>query len=576
MKKIILSLIFIPVLSIQAGNIDVLSVGTDQNCDYNNIQQALDAADGDYVVVTTQKTFRENLEIDSKLVVLIGGFSDCEAAENLTLSNQKTTVSGDLDDDGIGDGTVLTLTGTKNVEIIGFKFTEGRHVNQAGGVEIRKSADDVFIKNSLIMENWANSGGGIAVRQSPGVEVQLGEGLFIINNTGNLAGGGLYCDDSASIYTPTHVVNAGISNNSTNLSGGGVYLTNGCQMVFQAGRLEHGFLDFRGIAGNQAKINGGGIMIGGGAKMYLTPPAGHTVNVSDNIADSDNNGSGNGGGVFVTGVDSVFQATNSYLALNSAHKGGGAYVEAAGYFNWLSTAQDCVDNKRCAYIKENHANQQGGGIFVTGIDSEVELLRAAMEFNRADFGTTIYVDDEAKFRMDYSIVSHNGNNGANGFFDEGVIHAHNNAWLNIKQSTIADNFAETAVFVTDITPFSINIYNSIIHDPSSGLVADISQQQANDFFAFCIMFHEDSGLYGNDVIVQNPQFINRQSRDFRIDGLQSLAVDECFELSSYDKDYLGANTGWDDPNVMASGGGYDMGAFESFDGDVIFKSSLED
>ncbi len=576
MKKILLLLALLSLLPAQAGNIDVLSVGTDQNCDYSTIQQAIDAANSDYVVVTTQKIYREHLKVDSKQIALIGGFSNCQAAENLILGETKTTISGDLDDDGAGDGTVLTLTGSGNVEIMGFKITEGHHNTQAGGVEIRKSADDVSIKNSLILANWANSGGGLAVRQSPNVEVRLGNDLFIINNTGNLAGGGVYCDDTSYIYTQSHVDNAGISNNSTNLSGGGVYLTNGCHMVFQAGRIDHGFLDFRGIAGNQAKINGGGVVVNNGAKMYLTPPAGQTVNVSDNVADSDNNGTGNGGGVFVSGIDSVFEATNSYMALNSAIKGGAAYVEAEGRFNWYSSAQGCVNKDRCAYIKENYAELQGGGIFVTGNNSEVELVRAAMEFNRADFGTAVYVDESAVFRMDYSLISRNGNNGADSFSDFGVIQAHNDAWLNIKHATIADNFAETAVFVTDITPFSINLYNSIVYDASSGLVADISQQQADDFFAFCIMFHEDSGLYGNDVMVQNPQFKNPQTRDYSIDGLESLAVDECFELSAYDKDYLGANTGWDDPNVVASGGGFDMGAFESYDGDVIFKHGLED
>lgn len=555
---------------------DIISVGTDQFCDHNNIQDALNEANEDYVAVTTQKTFRELLHVDSKTLTLVGGFEDCTAAELGQIINSKTVISGDLNNDGQGDGSVLTLTGNGNVGLFGLKLMDGKSNTIGGGIRINKVTGKVNLKNLLVMDNWAGFGGGVGITDSIGVTVEIDEGAYLINNTSNLAGGGLYCDGETSVTMKTHVVNAGISNNTSNHSGGGVYLNNGCDMTFRAGRLEPGFLDFRGISGNQAKVNGGGVAINNSAKLHLSPMPGHTVNISENIADSDLSGTGVGGGVYVTGDGSQFSASNSYLALNQAVNGGGVYVSESGLLEWFGTGIGCVKANRCSHIKDNRASGKGGGVFVTGPLSEVKLLRTAFEFNRADFGTAVFADQDASVDVDYSLFTRNGNNGNNGYADIGVIQVHNDARADIKHATIADNLAETAVFITDLSPFIITLFNSIVHDPSSGLVADLSQQQANDFHAFCVMFHEDSGLYGDDVMVQDPHFKNPQSRDYRVNGLISGAVDECFELSEYTTDILGSPTGWNDPNVMASGGVYDMGAFESYDGDVIFMSGLDE
>jgi hypothetical protein len=552
---------------------DVLSVGTDQQCDYQDIQSALNAGNGQSIHVTTQQVYRELLEIQDKNITIKGGFADCAAAEADAAGNSKTTISGDLDDNGHGDGTVMLITGSGQVTLHGLKITEGTPSHLSGGVAIDGFAGTVSIIDSLLVENYGLYGGGLGVHNSPDATVLLGSEVLIINNHANFAGGGLFCNDTSVIRNPDTVFGSGISNNTVNMNGGGVYLSYGCELTFKSGRPDPQFLNFRGLAGNQANRNGGGAYIASGARLILVPAAGQTVNLSENVADADDSGHGHGGGAFVTGMQSVLYMVNTRLVANQAVDGGGVYVHDQASLLFGREANNCIDKQRCAWIKSNEASSQGGAIYATD-HSQVKLVRAALEFNRADAGTAIYLDEFSEAEVDYSLFSRNGGNGANGWLDFGVFHAHNSAQMTLMHSTVVDNLAETAVFITDMTPFSLNIMNSIVHDPGSGLAVDLSQQQEDDLFVWCSLFHEDSGLYGNDVLVEDPHFMNRNARDFSLNHLQSPAIDECFELSEYDRDYLAAPAGWDDPNVVASGGGFDMGAFESYGSDVIFKDGL--
>ncbi len=552
---------------------DVLSVGTDQDCDYNDIQSAINAGNELSIHITTQQVFREHLQIADADLVIKGGYSDCEQAENGLPGNLKTVISGDLDDDDFGDGTVLSVTGTGVVYLDHLKLTEGDGGDFSGGLSVNDFAGTITLNRLVIDQNRAFYGGGVGVHDSPGAQLLLGDSVLIINNRANFAGGGLYCNDESIIRSAHSATGSGISNNTVALSGGGLFLGNGCEMTFGNGRIEPGFLDFRGIAGNQAGMHGGGAFISNGAKLFLTPVAGQTVNLSDNVADANDSGHGHGGGAYVNGQDSLLAVTNSYVAVNQAVDGGGVYVRNGGEFTSNSTAQGCLNQQRCAYIKSNVAENKGGAVYADH-DGQVTLLRTAVEYNQADFGTAFYGDNNAEASVDFSLFSRNGGSG---LLDMGVFQLHGDASLDLTQSTVVDNHADTAVFITGMTPFDLGIHNSIVHDPSSGLAVDLAAQQAANLFVWCSMFHEDdNGLYGDDVVVDDPHFTDRMARDFSLDHELSTAIDACFQWSNHDQDYLGAPAGWDDPNVIGSGGGYDMGAMESYGADVIFKDGLDD
>lgn len=558
----------------QAGG-EPVSVGTDQTCDFSDIQSAIDSGNFLNIHVTNQKIYREHLLFHDKNITLYGGYEDCNAAESNQSSITKTILSGDLDDDESGDGTVIQITGSGSVTMSRFKVTEGHFSNRSGGIAIDSFSGDVHIFNVVVSENYGNFGGGIGIHNSPAADVMFGSSVLIVNNAANLAGGGLYCNDESTVRMPDTVSGSGISVNTSNFNGGGVFLSNGCEMLFKTGIPNPAFLDFSGIAGNSASGNGGGVFIMSGARLELIPTLGNTVNISNNIADSDDSGHGHGGGAYVTGALSSLEAVNSRFVGNEAEDGGGVYVTDHATFKMQSSAKNCAVKDRCAYISGNLALSQGGAIYSSN-EGSVDLVRAWVEHNRADVGTVLFANSNSNVSVNYSVFTRNGSNGSNGYLDLGVFRVHDGTFMEIFHSTVVDNYAESGVFITDITPFNINVWNSIIYDPSTGDVAPVSQQQEDDLFITCSIFHEDSGQYGDNVTVDDPQFLDRAGKDFNLDHTTSIAIDECFELTEINRDYNGAPTGFDDPNVVASGGGYDMGAYESYGADIIFKNSLDD
>ncbi|MFK8012708.1 MAG: hypothetical protein AB8B80_11740 [Marinicellaceae bacterium] len=555
-----------------AGNLPI-TVGTDQACDYDNIEDALGSGNFLDIHVTNQKTYRENLLIGDIFVNFKGGFNNCEEAALNIPSSIKTKLSGDLDDDGTGDGTVLQIMGSGNISMSGFKVYEGYFSNKSGGISIDSYTGIFTLENSIISDNYGTLGGGIGIHDSPDAEIFIGSSVLIINNSAILAGGGLFCNDNTTIDMPESAIDSGISNNSSNFNGGGVFLSNECVMTFRTGRVDVGLLDFRGIAGNKANNNGGGIYLTSGATIYLLPTSGNTVNISENIADFDNSGQGNGGGAYISGSSSYLGVLNSRFVSNTAIDGGAAYVQDQGTVSVLSNGVGCAEFNKCAVIKSNTASSQGGAIYAKN-DTTINLVRALVEFNRADVANVLFLEEAAQANIHYSVFTRNGNNGNDGFADLGLFHLHTDAHISMVQSTVVDNYAETGVFLTDITPFSLSVFNSIVHDPSTGLAVDLSQQQEDNLSVFCSIFHEDSGLYGDDVVVDDPEFIDRIGRDFNLDHTTSIAIDACFQLSNYDHDYSGAVAGFDDPSVIGSGGTFDTGAFESYGTDIIFEHSF--
>ncbi len=210
-----------------------------------------------------------------------------------------------------GDLTVLNST-----------FT----ANRAGGGGGIMSFGSLALTNSTLTGNIAYDYGG-------GVQIYNGTGTFT-NDTfsGNYGthGGGIASEGAITVRDTT--ING---NYATSADGGGIYNTRALTVINST------------ISGNQAKRHGGGIGNYSGysdAGMYL-----YNTTLTGNLADSDHDNDGNGGGVWILS-NTPAQIANSILAQNTdgsplapfsqPHDCAGA-VTTLGY-NLLSNATGCT------------------------------------------------------------------------------------------------------------------------------------------------------------------------------------------------------------------------------------------
>jgi CSLREA domain-containing protein len=219
-------------------------------------------------------------------------------SETLTLINSVITSNIGGTGGGIyntGTLTIINSTISNNLADIG---------GAGGGIS---SDGPLTIENSVVSDNTANSGGGvnsgnsmiitnsvISNNRGTGIEGTGGGGITssasatitnstIIGNSGN--GGIIYFGfnamDAMTIVNSTISGNVGIIYGSISIRGGGISHRGGTMNIRNST-----------VSGNSTNGNGGGITVEGGALSL------NNVTITDNVADSDMNGTGNGGGLY--------------------------------------------------------------------------------------------------------------------------------------------------------------------------------------------------------------------------------------------------------------------------------------
>jgi hypothetical protein len=142
-----------------------------------------------------------------------------------------TVIDGDVTDDGIGDGSVLSiLNGSGEVDTIyikGFTIKNGKNTYGGGIYAYAYSTGKItlILNNNIISNNDAVSGGGIyALSKGSGstVAVKLINNM-IVENTSTNRGGGVYAFSENSGITRITFINNTMTNN-TSYYGGGLYL----------------------------------------------------------------------------------------------------------------------------------------------------------------------------------------------------------------------------------------------------------------------------------------------------------------------------------------------------------------
>ena len=180
--------------------------------DYATIQAAIDAASprGNTIYVQ-QGTYRENLDMRGKDIVLRSYFPD--DAEGC-VSN--TVINGDIDDNGVGDGSVITFQGpeTRMCVVSGFTITKGKS-SMGGGVY--GAGCQAQIVNNIITNNIAYSGGGIAFCSGE-VQNNTINGNFAFAETGNE-----YSGLGGALFNCLTIYQNKIYGNTAAYAGAGIY-----------------------------------------------------------------------------------------------------------------------------------------------------------------------------------------------------------------------------------------------------------------------------------------------------------------------------------------------------------------
>ena len=567
-----------------------MTVGSDANCDFDKIQDAINSDDGELVILlTNQEVFKENIIINNNHKV-IGGYNNCSDAENDILGNKKTTISGDINDDGIGDGPVVFISSNGNTGGV-IRLARLRLINgyqgmadfaRGGGISIFHVDAGVLLQDVVITKNSGFKGAGIGIN---GGDTYLTiENTTSITNNSAVNGGGIWCSGVNNLidyYFPANTTKANIANNTATADGGGVYLEEGCTMKVIPNHPEPGSTNQAqssnenkaGIAFNQANNNGGGVYLQSGATIELGTPHSNLdpnaiINISDNIADNDNDGDGNGGGIYATDETTRVTARNIHISHNTAQLGGGIYLTSSA----VTEVLPCSGSKKCNLINSNTGKKKAGGIYANE-NAVITILQTVFEDNRSDEATAIKANQQASVFLASNIFSHNGDDGSLGLSDDFVIMLENGSILFSYFNTFADNHAESAVFAIAGQSL-LQVQGNIIDDASTGEVIATSGQN-NTTFA-CSVVHESKTFSGSNILIADPDFVNRAQRDYHINP-SSPAVDMC-NLNSllFDYDIDGQFHAWDDPNTPFTGLLIaDAGADETYASDIIFKDDFE-
>ena len=571
-----------------------ISVGDDTACNIrlgnSKIQDAIDTGVQE-IRIASNTTYTENLIIHDKNITLRGGFATCVEANNNTQTNTKITI------DGINtNSNVIRITGNSqrnNVVLENLNLINGSGTPSYPGGGISALAADVSlnINNTNISSNTSSSFGG-------GIGVVIGNTDILINDTDILnndakTGGGISCigENNSIVMSGDSGIYSndanGIGGNGADGQGGGVYLRTGCQLDFRSGTYEENIGYIRGILDNNANAEGGGIYAESGAKVFLRGYEyciefdcdgnnSDPVSVTNNSSGNNNAGAFNGGGIFATGANTLVFISNGLMRGNNASGNGGAIavIDQAQLIVKLLEA-DCwdLDQGKCNLIENNESSTNNGiGGAIYNESAIVDISATYVEQNRADFGTAIYtIGNTAITRIEGSVFSNNGRNGANDYSDQFVIRSFDGTSTTILHSTFADNQSKTAVFGISSGASTFSLLSSIVHDASTGDV--LTANAGGTINIDCVIAHETASIStGTHLLAEDPDFIN----GYHIDAYTSPAVDFCnTQEIPQNNDIDNQPFGWDNINVTNIFGPFDVGADETYDNDGIFANGFE-
>ncbi|ETP13776.1 hypothetical protein F441_11168 [Phytophthora nicotianae CJ01A1] len=267
---------------------------------------------------------------------------------------------------------------------------------------------DVIVENSVLSNSYASiNGGGLYIATSTielkdtsivdDTSAMLGGGVYmekssiihdgaLIERCASNLGGGLYLNESK-ILAKTLFSSSQVSTNKASDAGGNLFLTELCsveQLIISSGKaksgggmaIDSGSATIQGCSiVNNSAVSGGGMSVQTGSSCNLLNSV-----VSTNVANE------TGGGIGIENA-SVWHDNMSVLS-NTARTGGGVFVKG------MSTMLQLSNSSSQSIIRGNNANLSsgyGGGIYAAP-SSQVEASGLALLDGKAYRGAGIYVD----------------------------------------------------------------------------------------------------------------------------------------------------------------------------------------
>ncbi len=589
---------------INKGLANFVTVGGDSTCDFrvgnNKIQSAIDSGANE-IRIASNDVYQEMITINNPLadVTLRGGFSTCTAASGNIQSNLESDWAEITRPNG-QSASIFTIVGLlsnnktifENIKIVG---GDGQGSTSGGGIRIENTESDVLLQNVRLTGGFnMATGGGLSVISSNTTVIL--RNTSIDNNQTSSNGGGIYCNDFSGMSKFASIIldtSSAITGNESQFNGGGAYLDQRCLLSVFSGSSSPfaipknksdttikglGTLaDNSGVTLNLANGFGGGVYLSGGAGLLVyghelcTADAcfGDNTNPANIIANSSNQDmsapSGNGGGVYATGMNTDVTIVAGLIAANKvvSNSGGAIALFDSANLTVSRNGSNCWDAVRCNYFSTNTASQNGGAIYNN--NATANISHAYFEGSRASIGVAIHSSNNAITNVDTSVFDHNGLGGDAEFFDGALIFATSGADMEMKYVTIADNDVTVGVFrIENDIGTTLLLNSSIVDDVNSGSVIANSGAGSGFIFANCVMAHETNSLNDSNNTVDDPEFVNRINRDYHLSNT-SPAIDYCSILTtSTNKDMDFQGRGWDNLNLSNNLGPFDIGADENF------------
>lgn len=545
-----------------------VTVGVEQNCDFNNIESAYNGNDNTIRVANNQ-VYEDDFLI-TKQVFLLGGYNSCADAENNLVGDDLTAWNGE------SIRTVVSIDTNNGFQSIvaldRFLIQDGDA--DVGGISV-KGRSTLLLSNSELSFNKGENGGGILVS---GVNAKAVIDGSEVRFNDALNGGGLYCElgGEVTLSGATRVA----SNDANSVGkGGGVFATSGCSVTSTASSSFPTSANLQyGIIGNVAGL-GGGVYLNEGATMILQGDSEGAANVLVNVATRvENTG---GGGIYVDGPNTSFLAINARIDGNSANdRGAGFVVENQGSFEMRRLSSECWDNKVCSSLSENFTRFKDGiaAVGVAENGAVVNISQTTIADNSADNQVLFSIQESAYLRLEGNLIYENKNQ--NPIVPDSLIGlggtAANGGNVDFFYNTLSKNISQSVFLLDEAAQHQLSIFNSIIYN--LGVVLDQNGMTNNIIQADCSVVHETASITGNIgfLTTENPQFADVPNNDFTVPE-DSIAVDLCDEtlfVGANHDDVEGKARGYDLSSQSNLFGPFDAGAHE-LNNDLIFTTGFE-
>ncbi|MBO9664178.1 hypothetical protein [Dokdonella sp.] len=551
-----------------------LTVGNDTNCQYGNVQSAVDAltAGGTHEIRIKSNLYEgQAVRIDNRSVRLVGGYANCSAAAPTGVS----TLSGV----GGGHDSVVTITGNSNDVILeNLSIIKGDEVSDGvgGGVDFR-GGGTLRVRASSISNNYAGYGGGISFTGTAATRAQLRleAGTLILNNVAQYSGGGIRVEGNARLQiTDDNVLISGneakgvnpATNTPTYGYGGGILVLMPADADIGSPGLGNGGL----ITENTARY-GGGIAMSSELDVFSGVVRLFTTDASRPLRIRGNRATNTGGGLYLRGPN-LLRGFDFRIDGNRAQEGSAIYADTAdtpgvanvalngGLERNITRPTDlgavpCSAAVACNLIDGNIAETVAGqattgAAVLTQTQGIVEINRTTFSKNRGgqvarNFGFTVLLNALIADNVVTGYLLRQESNGA--------------TWdLHVENSTIAGNSIGAAHVIS--ASGDIVLSRSISWQPGRNTLIqpDGSKRVGN------VLANETISIGGptGTIVNGDPLFVDAARGDYRPHAA-SPAVD--FASSGGGPDLAGNTRGFDlpiRPNWQGTG---DLGAYERVD-----------